>query len=392
LPAGEAFTLHRLLGGRPGQHRYRYNEDNPLPYDVVIVDEASMADMALMAKLMAALPANGRLILLGDRDQLSSVEAGAVLGDIGDAGHDHGFSAAHARRIRDVAGETVPGPADGGEKKKRRTADSADGEAGDKAPAIGDCIVILRYVYRTGEGGSLGALASAVNAGDGEAALGILKGGKADARWEALPAPGRLRNALRAPVVGMYRSYLEAESPEEALARFQGFRILCAHRVGPHGTERVNELVREILAGEGWLGDRAGAWYHGRPVMVTENDYSLRLFNGDIGITWIDETGAWVCFAGEGGVRKVRLTNMPMHETVYAMTVHKSQGSEFDEVLLVLAMKDSPILTRELIYTGLTRARRSVTVWGVEGVFSNGVRARISRESGLRDALWAGTE
>jgi len=201
-----------------------------------------------------------------------------------------------------------------------------------------------------------------------------------------------LKQALAERVVAGYEAYLRAESVAEALRRFDGFRVLCALHRGYCGVSALNTVIEEILAGHGLI-ERHGRWYRGRPVMITVNDYNLKLFNGDVGIVFNDTDGDGsprVCFPGtEGEVRMISPVRLPAHETVFAMTVHKSQGSEFDRVLLLLPPRDAAPLTRELIYTGLTRARVQAEVWGNESVFLDAVRRRVERDSGLEHALWS---
>jgi exodeoxyribonuclease V alpha subunit len=381
----DAKTLHRLLGYRRGRVSFRHGPEHPLPVDVLVVDEASMVDLALMAKLVAALPPAARLLLVGDRDQLASVEAGAVLGDIG-AGPVTRFSPAMAERIESLTGESVErvGP----------SAASAGGSAGDVAmggdgaPAILDSVVLLTRSYRFGPKSGIGAAAAAVNAGDAERLLAVL----GDDRYPdvRLETHASLVASIRNGSLAGLGPYLAADDPLEALAAFDRFRVLSAHRTGPFGVGAMNATIESLLAEAGRIRPR-GPWYRGRPVLVTENDYGLRLFNGDVGITWPDpdRPGAFrVVFASDGGVRHVAPARLPAHETAFAMTVHKSQGSEFDDVLLVLPAEVSGVLTRELIYTGLTRARRRVEVVGGAEILRAGVASTVQRSSGLRDALW----
>jgi exodeoxyribonuclease V alpha subunit len=186
-----------------------------------------------------------------------------------------------------------------------------------------------------------------------------------------------------------YKRYLQTDEPAEALAKFGEFQILCALRNGPYGVGELNRLVEQSLFESGLL-QKEGQWYRGRPVMITRNDYSLKLFNGDIGVALPDVNGEMRVFfaAVDGKIRKFSPARLPAHETVYAMTIHKSQGSEFGSVLLILPSEDAPILTRELIYTGLTRARNQVEIWSTEKVLRAALAKRVSRTSGLRDALW----
>jgi len=372
-------TIHRLLGVVRGSVRFRHGTGNRLPHDVVIVDEASMVALPLMAKLAAALPDRARLILLGDRDQLASVEAGAVLGDICGSGRSEQFSAEFSAFVARMTGDEVP----------------AD-RHGEAMGPLSDSLVILKKNYRFGADSGIGSVGNAVNAGEGKEALKLLVGEEfSDVAWRNVPKPEGLGKALAGAVAAGYGAYLGAGSPEEALRSFDSFRVLCAVRQGPHGVAGLNALVEGVLAGKGLIDPRQ-RWYHGRPVMVTVNDYNLGLFNGDVGVVFHDRSADGtpsVCFPSPGGgVRKVPPVRLPPHETVYAMTVHKSQGSEFDRLLLVLPPHDSAPLTRELIYTGITRAKKGVELWGTEDVFLDAVARRIVRTSGLGEALWGDGE
>lgn len=367
-------TIHRLLAYHPPSGAFRHHRDNPLPYAAVVVDEASMVDLPLMARLVEALPPTARLILLGDKDQLASVEAGAVLGDICDTGRLHAFSPSFRERLARLAGSALPaaGPAP-------------------ESP-LGDSLVVLRKSYRFGAESGIGALARLINEGRGEEALALLKaGGCGDLAWRELPAAEELECQLREPLVAGYDEFRATAEPLAALAAFGRFRVLCAHRQGPYGVATLNGLAERLLGLPTGVG---GEWYPGRPVLITENDYPRGLFNGDIGIVQAapDDGQRLAAFfpAPAGGVTRHLPLRLPGHETVFAMTVHKSQGSEFERVLLILPDRASAIVTRELIYTAVTRARQRVEVWGRDELFVAAVGTRISRSSGLRDLLWAG--
>ena len=371
----EASTLHRLLGARPDSIYFRHDRDNPLPLDVLVVDEVSMVGLALMAKTVTALPPAARLILLGDKDQLASVEAGAVLGDIcAGAG---GFSPEFHTRLATLTGETLP--------------------RGRFMPSpLADAIVLLKHSYRFGADSGIGALAKAVNKGKAPDALALLEGAPhTDIRWQILDDPDELPDALAEPISAGYAPYLQAArekaGPTAVFALFNQFRVLSALRNGPFGVHALNRLCEKILDEGGWI--NAGTdWYLGRPVMIVSNDYNLRLFNGDIGITLRDPDAAErmkVFFLGsDGALRGFAPARLPEHETVYAMTVHKSQGSEFDQVLVVTPNAPSPVLSRELLYTALTRAKQQANFYGAPEVFSDAVERRLRRSSGLRDRLW----
>lgn len=362
-----AQTLHRLLESVPGTPYFRHNAANPLPYDVVVVDECSMADLPLMAKLVDALLPDARLILLGDRDQLSSVEAGAVLGDIcGD----------HVLRYSEGFAALVAGPAR-----------FAPPSRPDVRP-IADSIVVLKKSYRFDESGGIGALARAVREGEDGEALRILREGGDIVRISEGVRAETLGAALRESALAHLASAVSAAEPLEVFRLKGEAALLCALRRGALGVTGVNDAVERMLLDEGLVDPRL-RWYSGRPVMVTRNDYSLGLYNGDIGVILdgTDGPAAWFP-APDGSARSLMPRLLPEHETVYAMTVHKSQGSEFDRVVLILPERTSPVLTRELVYTGVTRARRSVEIWSPAEVFRAAVQTPVRRASGLRDALW----
>jgi exodeoxyribonuclease V alpha subunit len=376
---GKAMTLHRLLGVIPNSPYFRHRRENPLPYDLVVVDEASMVDLPLMAKLVSALAPASRLILLGDRDQLASVEAGAVLGDL--CGPEYAadfFSQSFLEELRKMTGDASSPPVT--EKSM---------------PPIADSIISLRKNYRFAESSGIGQLSRAVNGGDVARVFSILKYPSfADIDWQPLPDPLKLTAALKEQFTPYFKEYLRQAGiggdPDPLFEKFERFRILCALRQGPFGVAAVNALLENMLRqGRAIAGERT--WYPGRPVMITRNDYGLGLFNGDVGLTLPGGSGRElsVFFRDpEKGFRRFAPFRLPEHETVYAMTLHKSQGSEFNEVLLILSDPDTPLLTRELVYTGVTRAKERLTLWGHEDVLRQAVSRRISRVSGLRDALW----
>ena len=371
-----ATTLHRLLGVLPGASRFRHHAGNPLPVDAVVVDEASMVDLALMARLLDALPPSARLVLLGDRDQLASVEAGAVLGELcAGAG---ACSGAFATRLRNVAGDAP-----------------AVAEAGQLAP-LADCVMLLEHSYRFGAESGIGRLARAVRAGDEDAALALLRDTDTADVTLLTPAAGTTMAALQRQALAVMTPYLACfatrppATPQALIEAFGAARVLVAHREGSAGVRGANAAIEQALLADGRVLPR-GAWYAGRPVMVTRNDYGLRLFNGDTGITLAGEGGLRVCFESgtDAPPRSVAPGRLPSHETVWAMTVHKAQGSEFDQVLLALPESPSPVLTRELLYTAVTRARQRVTVLGSAAVLADALASRVRRRSGLADALVA---
>lgn len=333
-----AQTLHRLLGYNPETGRVRHDAANPLDLDLLVVDEASMIDLGLMARLLAALPENARLILLGDPDQLPSVDAGGVFAD-----------------LCNLSG----GP-------------------------VADRIVRLSQSHRFGEASGIGALARAVNAGDASAAQLLLAEARPDLEWrETWVEPD-----LSQRIVTGYAPYREAVRRHAAVAEvfsaFNMFRVLCCRREGSAGVARLNTLAQQALFG------RSGEWYVGRPVMVTCNDYDLRLFNGDIGIVLAGAEGLEVWLEAEGGgFRSVPFARLPSHETAFAMTVHKSQGSEFSSVLLLVPDEVGQGITRNLVYTAITRAREKVALWGRQGALSAAISAHGARLSGLDSKIQA---
>jgi exodeoxyribonuclease V alpha subunit len=365
----EASTLHRLLGyGRGG---FRHDAADPLSLDVLVVDEASMVDVPLMARLLRATPAGARVILLGDRDQLASVEAGSALGDICNHGAPTAWTAELDARMRSLGLEPPPSP-----------------RAAPRGP-MADSLALLTESRRFSATSAIGALARATNAGDVAAAFDVLATG-GEVNWRTL-SKDALAGAIEAEVGAWLAGYRGTADPVEAMRRFNGFRVLCAVREGPWGVSALNAQVERALAHLGVLAPAEGH-YAGRPILVTQNDYAVRLFNGDVGLVLPDPAAGGalrVFFVQPGGeVRRVLPSRLPPHETCFAMTVHKSQGSEFDRVVVVLPERDSRVLTRELVYTAVTRAKRSVAIWSPQDVLATAIGRRVERSSGLRDVLW----
>jgi exodeoxyribonuclease V alpha subunit len=368
----EAKTIHRLLGVRRGSPAFRHHRANPLSLDILIVDEASMVDLALMAKLLRALPAGARLVLLGDKDQLASVEAGAVLGDLCGGSTVSRFSSELAGQLTDLGFREVPVGEQGGAE-------------------LTDCLVLLAKSYRFHPDSGIGRLARAVNAGAIDEAVASLADASTASEVCWRPEAGQESSDLAERIIAGYRPYLQASSPEAAFAVFDSFRVLTPHRQGKTGTTSLNGWIEQLLNAARLIRpDREGSWYAGRPVLITSNNYSLGLYNGDIGLTLPDDSGRLRVFfpAGAGGFRAVSPARLSGHETAYALTVHKSQGSEFEQVLLLLPEQSSPVLTRELVYTALTRARSRFELWGGEAVLRTAVAEQTKRSSGLRDLLW----
>jgi len=377
----EVSTIHRMLKPITGSPYFRHDLDNPLMADVVVVDEASMVDLALMTKLIQAIPQKARLILIGDKDQLASVEAGSVLGDICDRDVMHGFSVSFMDLIQKTTGEAIDKVL----------------PASDEGSGLQDSIIVLKKSYRFATGSGIGGLSRAVNRADSETAFAMLDNPDDNSlNWQQLKANKDLIAALSQQIISGYQSYLKTRDPAEALHRLGRFKILCALNIGPLGVQAVNKLAEQVLRRQNLiqLDPRAQTpWYAGRPVLVRRNNYQLGLFNGDIGIAMPEadskDRELFVYFPEDtGGVRRFQTYQLPEHETVFAMTVHKSQGSEFDDVLFILPDQDFSFLTRELFYTALTRARRKIHIWGDRAIIRSAVARKIERMSGLRDALW----
>lgn len=360
----EARTLHRLLGSRGDSPRVRHDAANPLPLDVLVVDEASMVDLALMAKLVEALPPRARLILLGDKDQLAAVEAGAVFAELCEG---RGFDARAAADLERLTGQAVPIQA--------------------PRSRLGDAVVLLTHSHRFAGDSGIGELARRINAGDAPGTLALLREGAAELLWNAEPSAAALVERLEQG----YAAYLQAArqgDPAAAFAAFNGFRALTAQREGAFGVAGLNEALEARFKRRLGVASRE-RWYPGRAIMVRQNDYALGLFNGDIGLCLQSGDGLRVFFEGEQGFRGFAPARLPSHDSAFAMTVHKSQGSEFSEVLLALPEQPSPLLTRALLYTGITRARQRVELWALPARLAEAVKARAERASGLAERLAA---
>lgn len=337
LPELRATTLHRLLGSRPDtSSRFRHNRDNRLPHDVIVVDETSMVSLTMMARLLEAVRPESRLLLVGDPDQLASVEAGAVLADL------------------------VDGLVDGGP--------------------------IARLVTSHRFGASIGALANAIRAGDSEAALEVLVAGGPHIEWVDTDQPGVILRKVLVPHALALREAAVLGSDTEALRTLERHRMLCAHRRGPYGVDYWNRQT------ERWLAEQTdmplwAPWYPGRPVLVTANDYGLGLYNGDTGVAVLHDGVLRAVMSGAAGPVELATSRLADIETMHAMTIHKSQGSQAVEVTVLLPSEDSRLLTRELLYTAVTRAREKVRLIGTADQLRAAVDRRAMRASGLARRL-----
>ncbi|STZ88827.1 exonuclease V (Alpha chain) recD [Mycolicibacterium fortuitum] len=328
----QATTLHRLLGSRPDtSSRFRHRRGNRLPHDVIVVDETSMVSLTMMARLLEAVRPQTRLLLVGDPDQLASVEAGAVLADLVDGLGSRGVAA-------------------------------------------------LQTSHRFGE--SIGALASAIRAGDASGAVEVLAAGGEHVEWVSSQADERLREVLVPHALALRQAAVLGDAGT-ALDILDEHRLLCAHRSGPFGVAQWNRQVQR------WLAEATGeptwaTWYVGRPILVTANDYGLKLYNGDTGVTVATPDGLRAVVGGSGTFATGRLTEV---ETMHAMTIHKSQGSQADEVTVLLPPEESRLLTRELFYTAVTRAKTRVRVVGSEAEIRAAIARQAVRATGLRKRL-----
>jgi len=365
-------TVHRLLGYRPGDDSFRHNASDPLEHDVVIVDEASMVPLRVMDALFAALRPDARIILLGDHDQLASVEAGSVLADLvaasGTLIHAHGAGLAAAYEI--LSGGSLPVGAD--------------------ATPLRDAVVRLVHSHRFDDKKGIGALARAIRDGDADSALAVLH----QPDDSLVRGPESVRDngwlsALAEPADAIF----SAATPDEALVALGRVRVLCATNVGPAGTEALTPRIEQMLRSLGH--DATGRFYRGRPLLLTRNDYALGLFNGDIGVVWneVDAEGAsvqrvFVSNPDFGDTAKgFPLPQLPEAVTAWAMSVHKAQGSEFDTVVVVLPDADVRVLSRELLYTAVSRAKTRVVVVGPDESLRLAVGRTARRGSGLAGRL-----
>ncbi|MCX4188810.1 exodeoxyribonuclease V subunit alpha [Methylophaga sp. OBS3] len=356
-----AKTLHRLLGISQRQPDGRFNADNPLPLDVLIIDEASMIDISLMALTLNALPVHARLILLGDADQLASVESGAVLASL--CQQSPSFTNNFLQLAKQAADLNI--------------SDETGGSP------LENCLVKLQHSYRFAAESHIGQLAAAVRDGQAEVAMTLLQ----QTNGTLLPADTA---QIEQTLMNGYQEFISAVDADQSavavLEAFEKFRLLAAMKNGPNSVAAVNHLMQALLARRGW---RTGQqFYHGRPILITQNHYRLNLFNGDTGVVLRHPDGSLqACFMFAGELRWVPLSRLPVHETVFAMTVHKSQGSEFESVALLLPEQDNALMSRELVYTALTRARQQLLLMADEQILRLAIHRQHQRESGLADAI-----
>jgi len=352
LGGREASTIHRLLGSIPGT-QFRHNQKNPLPHDLVIVDETSMVPLQLMSRLLAAMKPTARLVLVGDPYQLASVEAGSVL--------------------EDVVGPALLSP----------VADAPD------APLAGR-VTVLTEMHRFSADSTIAALAKAVREGDAESAIEILGDGHDDVEWIRPQEAGR-QNALRQLVTDAAVDVVMAALAGDAAAGMAAatrIKVLAATRQGAYGLYDWNDRIEGAVASRVPQLNRYSSWYVGRPIMVTANDYVNKVFNGDVGLAVSLESGLGVAFVDGSQIRILPPSRLDRVETWWAMTIHKSQGSEFSHAVVSLPPTISPILSRELLYTAVTRGRERLTILASEDIVRAAIRHPVARASGLRERLW----
>lgn len=366
------FTIHRLLQTKRGTHYFKFNAENPLPYDIIIADESSMLDVALFAKFLIALPKDCRLILLGDKNQLAAVEAGSLFGDLCQAQDClNVFSEERATFLNQF---TSPGDLPFPVNENKKTADHI----------LFEHVIELQHSHRFSSGEGIGKLSEAVINNEQDILKNFL--GKKDLQVMITEDDNK---KLFEKFISGYKAYIEEKDKNEALKKLNNLRVLCAVREGHEGVYEVNRSIELYLQKKGLL-KPTGVFYENRPVMVSENNYELGLFNGDMGITRIDENGTlkvWFENA-DGTLKNVLAAYLSSADTAFAMTIHKSQGSEFDEVYIILPrQEENKFLSRELLYTGITRAKKHVTINTTVSILLQASAAKLKRSSGITDRL-----
>ncbi|THB72117.1 MAG: exodeoxyribonuclease V subunit alpha [Gammaproteobacteria bacterium] len=380
-------TLHRLLGASPYKSECRYNATNKIDLDLLVVDEASMIDLAMMSKLMQAMPEQAQIIFLGDMNQLASVESGSVLADICVTGMQSRFSEERRQIFTDEFGINLKdfGFEGNGLEEAWPLQDHV----------LGDCVVSLKKSYRFTENSGIGCLARATNEKRPDDFISAFNNDRyKDIFWRNTGA-SNLKALVDSINLDYYRAYLKAETPKQALELLSKFQVLSPIRDGVFGIYNLNRLIQDRLQRSGLI-NTTSRYYHGQPIMITENDYRIGLYNGDIGIILSDSGQLKAYFpdvnsdaisGAGGGVKRFLLAKLPAFETVFAMTVHKSQGSEFDNVLVVLPEQYAEYMSKELLYTAITRARKSVEIWGGKDVIKSTIETKITRNSLLQQQL-----
>mgnify|MGYP000671963967 CR=1 FL=1 len=366
----ETKTLHRLLGVIPNSPNFKANKDNPLNIDVLLIDEVSMVDIAMFARILRALPSKTKLILLGDADQLPSVAAGSLLTDIAPKPHQ-GYSTQNIRYLQAVLAQ---GQISKSSEKQLTTK---------RGQSASDYVTFLIKSRRFDGEGVIGKLATSVIAGNANSSWQILNSESSRSEQFPILMKGATEDWLPALLEYYYKPLFDCDSPEAAFAQLSKFRLLCSTRQGEFGVQQLNEYVTQLLNP---FQSTDTQIFHAQPIMINQNDYNLGLYNGDVGIIWRHRSGHLMAvFEGEGNsLNWVIPSRLPSFETVYAMTIHKTQGSEFGHVAMVLPnQQENKLLSRELIYTGITRAKDKISIACKENVWRFGVDNKVQRSSGL---------
>jgi len=370
----QEFTIHRLLGYKHNSPYFKHNEDNYLNYDVVIVDEASMIDVALFYKLISAVSPESRIILLGDKNQLSSVEAGSLLADLCN-------SQKKLNSISEAKYELINGLIDNSEKKI-----PVEYKESSKQGDLFEHITELRFSHRFDDNSSIGRLSKAVLQMNEEETLNILKSTDSD----NIVLDNKFDDSIFNDFINEYKEYINEEDKKIALKKLNKLRVLCVVRQGERGVYAVNEKIEKYLRSNGLI-SLNDDFYINRPIMITKNYNELKLYNGDIGIVRLDESdnNIKVFFLdNENNLKPISPGLIAESETVFAMTVHKSQGSEYDNVLVLMPNnKENPLLTRELLYTGITRAKTKLVIQGSEDIILTSVKNKVDRASGITNRI-----
>ena len=366
-------TIHRLLGVIPNDPNFRHHQDNKLSLDILLIDEVSMVDLALMTRLFRALPKHCKVIMLGDADQLPSVAAGSVLADIAPRPH-LGYSQTNLAYLTQMTSDDFI----------TKTEFKSLFKANKQLEYVADHLVFLTKSRRFDGQGGIGLLAQFVIAGDSKSSWQLLNNNNHSEQLTLLNPD--IDQWLARLVKQYFQPMFTCPKAGDAFKLLAKFRLLCATRLGEFGVETLNEKVKGILQAKGLIADM-NTLYQTQPIMINENDYRLGLFNGDIGMIWRHDTGHLMAVfeSSTEELNWVMPSRLPKFSTVYAMTIHKTQGSEFDHVAMVLPKKsDNRLLSRELLYTGITRAKSHLSISSSSNVWQHGVEGQVKRYSGLK--------
>lgn len=382
----QAQTIHRLLGVIPDQVNFRHHQDNLLPVDILLIDEVSMVDLPMMVRIFRALPSQTKVIMLGDADQLPSVAVGSVLADLAPRPHQ-GYSEVNHAYLSEVTGMSAL-PLYSGKFSSKESLDQVS-HVDEKQYTMSDSVTFLLKSRRFDGEGEIGKIATQVISGDYAQSWRLLLAAEKNNSKELYHLANDIHSWLTPLVEQYYQPLFSCKNVEDAFKQFAQFRILSATRKGPQGVEIFNEYVLDILQNKG-LVPYNRAFFPSQPILITENDYKLGIYNGDIGIFWRNQQGILMAVfeMANGDYQWIMPSRLPSFEHVYAMTIHKTQGSEFMHVAMVLPeQKDNKLLSRELLYTGITRAKSKLSIASNEYIWRSGVSQKIQRFSGLTDNM-----